>query len=304
MKLCNNCKYLGKQRKAHLYICTNPKIGHYMVPFPHKKTRKACNLYISKQSLYLDFGQIKGMRFIEDYRGKFQGSDIWVIGADLNLDCYPDDFFDDKVSITINYACIGFPNSTYFSGDHVAISRIKDRWPHFLKKWIVAISGRRSQFGFWGLDVIYMKTLAKSIYAHTEADFEKMAGRAFGDGTYELVGGMGSVDYAIQAAAVLGAKRIILVGCSMTTKKNQDHAQRRGMSKFYPNKPEGVSAALPSNLVARVRLSAARFAETFGRHGVEVVRHRFDEEEGRFVFEEIRSERENLWAPETMQALA
>lgn len=305
MKLCNNCKYLGKQRKAHLYVCTNPR-SRFRVSFPHKKTREACDLYTSAKGRQdIDFSKMEGMRFIEDYRGKFQGSDIWVIGCDPNLDCYPDDFFDDRVSITLNYACAAFPNSTYFCGDGMHTRLVKSRWPHLLKKCLNALSlvkpkriGTLNWWETWGLDPIYFKILTKSHYMHTKADFETMGEQIFGDRSCIFVGGLGSSDYAVQAAAVLGAKRIIMVGCSMTTKKYQSEAQRRGMSELYPLTPEGFSVETQTGqgkAGVQTRQSTARFAEIFKRYGVEIIRHRFDEGEEKFEFVEIKSEGEDLW---------
>ncbi len=304
MKLCNNCKYLGKQKKAHLYVCTNPR-SRLKVLFPHGKTRKACDLYFPKKRQDLDFSQMKGMKFIEDYRGTFRGSDIWVLGCDPNLDCYPDDFFDDKVSITVNLACIAFPNSTYFAGDGGQTRYVKGRCPHHLKKCINALSlvrpkrtGTLNWWETWGLDPIYLKLLTKSHYKHTKADFEKMAEQVFSGGSCKFVGGLGGSDYAVQAAAVLGAKKIVMVGCSMTCKKYQYDAQKRGMSEFCPLHPEGFSIEMQTGqtkVAVQTRQSTARFAEVFKKHGVEIIRHRFDEEKEEFIFGEIKSEKENLW---------
>lgn len=305
MKICNNCIYLGKQREAHSYVCVNPKSGLHKVPFPHGKTRKACSLYTPKKRQDIDFSQMKDMRFIEDYRGKFQGSDIWVVGADPNLDCYPDDFFDDKVSITVNLACIAFPNSTYFCGDGGQTWYAKNNWPHLLKKCINALSlvtpkrtGMANWWETWGLDPIYMRLLTKSCHIHTKADFEKMAEQVFGDGSCEFVGGVSSRDYATQVAAVLGARRIILVGCSGVTKKYQSHAQKRGMSEFYHLNPVEYSVEEQTGrsvYAVGMNQSTVRFAEIFKKYDVEVIKHRFDEEKEEFEFMEIKSERENLW---------
>jgi len=305
MKICNNCIYVSNQKKIHSYICNNSKSKRFKIPFPHGKTRKACNQYTSKKRQDIDFSQMEGMRFIEDYRGKFQDSDIWVIGCDPNLDCYPDDFFDDKVSITLNYACIAFPNSTYFCGDGTQMRYIKGKYPYLLKKCINVLSlvkpkriGTFNWWETWGLDPIYMKLLTKSHYKHTKADFEKMAEQVFGDGPCEFVGGMTSAVYGIQSAAVLGAKKIIMVGCSTLSKKYQAYAQKRGMSELYPLSLVEIPIERQTGQdedSIYMRQSVVRFAEIFKRYGVEVIKHRFDEEKEEFVFVEVKSEREDLW---------
>lgn len=300
MKTCNNCTYLNKQKKVHFYVCGNPKSKRFKVPLPHGQTRKACDQTKPKQSSYVDPSQIEGIRFIEDHRGRFQGSEIWVIGTDPNLDCYPDDFFDDKLSITLNHACVAFPNSTYFTGDGSPSATIKDKWPHFMKKYVIPLINRDLRGPTWwetcGLEPLYMKLLTgKSIFAHTEADFERMAEQVFGDGPCVFVGGLSSADFGVQIAAILGARRIIVVGCSAT----MGDAQKRGLSEFYSGEnrlediPEYQIGQHPHQI--RMRQSTARFAEIFGRRGVEVIKHRFDKEKGEYVFVEIESERENLW---------
>jgi len=206
MKACNGCVYLGKQKKTHSYVCGNPKSERLSVPFPHGKTRKACNLYKPKQPLYTDPSQIEGIRFIEDHRGRFQGSEFWVIGCDPNLDCYPDDFFEDKLSITLNAGCVAFPDSTYFTGNGLPNPRIVDRIPDCLKKYVIPLINRKPKGPLWwevcGLDPLYMKLLTgKSIYEHTKADFEKMADQVFGDGPCVFVGGLSSADFGVQIAA-------------------------------------------------------------------------------------------------------
>lgn len=301
MKICLDCVYLKKGKKeTHSYVCVNPKGSLFNSPFPHthKKTRKACKRYKEKGGLYIDLSQIEGIRFIEHDRGKFQGSDIWVIGCGPNLDLYPDDFFDDKISITLNWSCVAFPDSTYFTSDGVD-QRFINTFPHSLKKCIIPVISKssrgRMRWGPWGVEPIYMRLISnKDAHEHTKADFERMAGQVFGTGSCEFVVGMTSACVGVQIAAVLGAKRIILVGCFM----NPGDAQKRGMSEFYTNDRVGPSIEWrigqhPHQI--RGRQSIARFAEIFKGYGVEVVRHRFDEEKGKYEFVEVKSEREDLW---------
>jgi len=76
-------------------------------------------------------------------------------------------------------------------------------------------------------------------------------------------------------------------------------AQKRGLSEFYFG--EGLLKDDPKYKIGqhphqiRMRQSTARFAEIFGRRGVEVIRHRFNVERGEYEFVEIKSEREDLW---------
>jgi len=78
---------------------------------------------------------------------------------------------------------------------------------------------------------------------------------------------------AIQAAAVFGAKRIILVACEHKLVRGLYHAQSRGMWFFYPH-------TLPPS-VARMQehsLGANTLAQAFRGHGIEVLRHYLPED--------------------------
>lgn len=113
-------------------------------------------------------------------------------------------------------------------------------------------------------------------------------------GLVYLWGGLSSADFGVQIAATLGAKKIILVGCSAT----MGDAQARGLSEFYIRdglkmNPEYQIGQHPHQI--RMRQSTARFTEIFKRYGIEVVKHRFDKEKEKYVFMEIKSEREDLW---------
>jgi hypothetical protein len=53
------------------------------------------------------------MKWITELHNKYAGKEIWIAGSDPSLETYPDDFFDDKISITLHLAYIKFPKATY-----------------------------------------------------------------------------------------------------------------------------------------------------------------------------------------------
>jgi len=70
-------------------------------------------------------GKMMSYRFIEEFRDKYRrspysqkGEEIWIIGPAPSLDDYPKDFFDDKISIAVNYAYLAFPRATFFFTNH------------------------------------------------------------------------------------------------------------------------------------------------------------------------------------------
>lgn len=48
------------------------------------------------------------MKYLEDLRNKHKGEEIWVIGAGPSLDDYPIDFFEDKICLCVNMVCSVF----------------------------------------------------------------------------------------------------------------------------------------------------------------------------------------------------
>ncbi|GAH32284.1 unnamed protein product, partial [marine sediment metagenome] len=65
------------------------------------------------------------MRFIEDedIRDKYKNEEIYIVGRGPSLDDFPDDFFDNKIMITVNDAYLAVPitEDIYISGMHAAI---------------------------------------------------------------------------------------------------------------------------------------------------------------------------------------
>jgi len=47
-------------------------------------------------------------RYLEDFRDKHKGEEVWVLGRGPSLDDYPPNFFEDKISIAVMYAYVAF----------------------------------------------------------------------------------------------------------------------------------------------------------------------------------------------------
>jgi len=307
-KTCRRCRYFGKVKKIHFYICHKSK-----ELFPHGKIPKACRLYMIKPPSpppyfgpYIEYDKIEGMKFVESLRGSYPNSEFWIIGTDPNLDCYPDNFFDDKLSITLNFACVAFPNSTYFFTPHTGTAKaiVKKLGCGYLggKCIFIAVARKPTDTGIilwwedWGLDPIYAKVFKKSYVfgssdlEQTNEDGEKMIEQLTNDGPFELIDCRSSLNYTIQIVALLGAKKIILVGCSAKGSSLYWHAQRRGMSEWYKETPGSFPSWRSGRPQTKTKQETMAFVRLFKKHNIEVVKHRFDEEKGKFVFEEIKNE--------------
>ena len=306
-----------KQRTAHSYICVNSDSKFHKIPFPHGKNRKACNLYEPRDPLGTPQIIPEGMRLIEDLRGKeeFRNSDFWIIGSDPNLDYYLDNFFDDKFSIAINASCFAFPKSTflYMSGKR-ELEWMIDKYPDCLKKVIIFLGSIKPKFSSkakkempsrlppeggigrwenWGLEPIYMKPENKPMTASVP-DYESTIERILSDGSCDFVLTRTSIHFAVFIAAVLGAKKIILVGCSHKSLKGQAYAHKRGVDDFISGargrRKINTYYGSQGSGITRLRRDTIQLARVFGRRGIEIVRHYFDEDRNEFVFEKIVEE--------------
>ncbi len=279
----------------HFNICVNSKSKLFKIPLSHGKIRKACNLYkscfLSHQAALSLTPQIvpEGMRFIEDLRNEYVGSEIWIIGSDPNVDFYPDDFFEDKLSITVNISCAAFPESTFFmfpeSRDPEKMKSMRSDRKSILPLEFLGVDSRVGPWENWGLNPIYMKLEAK-YYSSSSPDYEPMANQIFGNRSCEFTLPRTTVHFAIYAAAVLGAKKIILVGCSHKISDETVYAQKRGIGAA--NILGKIRTRANLQTYGRMRRDTKELARVFKKYGVEIVRHRYDEGRSEFMFEEIK----------------
>ena len=54
-----------------------------------------------------------GLKNIEEIRDKHKGETIFIIGSGPSLETYPEDFLNDKISMTLHLAYLKFPKPTY-----------------------------------------------------------------------------------------------------------------------------------------------------------------------------------------------
>ena len=254
----------------------------------------------------VDPSGMEDFKEITDFRDTEKKSTFWIIGCDPNLQCYPSDFFDDKLSIAISVACVAFPRSTYFVCTSTPVlDAIKRVRPDFLTKCILPLNCTRSKpLPYWeqlnpywqdyGLDPIYMKLVKGPQVAHTSMDWQRMVRQIFSDGHVDFVQPSTSTHFGIEAAAIMGAKKIVLVGCSHKSTKYFFHAQTRGMWIFFLEKRPGDKETYPASYIngripelATMRRDTIRFKRAFAKHNVEIMRHRYSEIKRKFVFEEI-----------------
>ncbi len=193
------------------------------------------------------------MKYVEEFWNTHAGKDVWVLGCGYSLDDFPDDFFDDKISIAVNWSLIGFPNCTYYWSMHTREPTwVKKNRPETLRKYIIGYTADElfnkshswSMPGQWGDDVF---CYAQVIPGGRTKDLDQVKARVdsilAGKHT-EFIDVGTSVHPATCAAITFGAKRIYFAGCEARTFATHDHALKRGMDKFYGPDAKQYSAAM------------------------------------------------------------
>jgi hypothetical protein len=78
-------------------------------------------------------------RFVEDLRDIYKDKEIWIIGTGKSLDDFSDDFFDDKISITLNWAILRYPSCNFWHGHHELYREyFRDEKLELLEKCIIS----------------------------------------------------------------------------------------------------------------------------------------------------------------------
>lgn len=228
------------------------------------------------------------MKFIEDIRDRHKGEEIWVIGAGSSLDEYPVDFFKDKICIGVNWVFsvfvyirdkqVKFRAQVFYS---VHEHREPADWiakhkPLFLKHCFFLLPPERRDGGghrdfrmiWWedyNEDPYYMRWGLKGHMAvsASDQDFKDVAKCIAKGGNCCYVCRGTTIHWAIQAAAVLGAKKIYVVGAEAKG------AYVRGHGSMYKNRK-------PTKDHPHWRAGTEALVKAFKPYGIEIVLHRYD----------------------------
>ena len=279
MKLCNNCRHLGKQKKIHSYSCLNPKSKRKGIPFAHRSTRKACDLYAGR-NLPVVFSLPEGARTIEDYFDRHKGEEIWVIGSGYTLDDFPDDFFDDKISIAVSYTFTAFPNCTYIMSSHTDCPDwVVENRPEFLKKYILAAFPTWSEDIVWPdrygntpiwMNIIHPSKPPKSVEQVIE-DAKRQVKPIMEKQPIIYQSLWSTAHIAAIVAILLGAKKITLVGCSTKTLRFQSQSRKGLMRSLCRDREWSVEEQSGELPVQRLwRRGVSLLAELYKPYGIEI----------------------------------
>jgi len=234
------------------------------------------------------------VKFIEDkeFRNKYKGEEIFVAGTGPSLDDFPEDWFDDKIVLSTNFAFIGIPNCVFTSCIHSNVAiRIRKEFPEWKKKLICCCPIDRVKMnsgepyikiGEYGDEVIYAHS---SVGPHRPDVFIETAKNIM-EKKPAILRQVGTSSHPpVQIAAILGASRITMVGCEEHTSKTKFHAIRGGLNVYekepldfvpylkglieYPKDwQEGTIKGPPKHRMGQVWL-----AEAFALHGIKVMKY-------------------------------
>lgn len=232
------------------------------------------------------------MRFIEDedIRDKYKDEEIFVVGAGPSLDDFPDDFFDNKIMITVNdsYLAVPITEDIYISAIHAdVLDSLQKTEPELLTRGLAFCPVDRThdshrnpwnQIGRYGEIPIYAKA---AIGGQGKEKFEESV-RQIMNHQPAICRSRGTSSHpAIQAAVILGAKKVILVGCDERTKKFQWVWQRSRRGKTHPYGKTECPQEFQEGKAGFIKYKEGRIwlSQAFRSYGIEVQRYFFKDGE-------------------------
>lgn len=224
------------------------------------------------------------MENIEVLRDHYVG-EIWVIGAGKSMNDFPKDFFDDKISIAINYMYRLYPRCTFIVAGTSGMAReIKIDGKEFLRKlifvhpidWHSRVHRALSKDEeFYVIDWDRHNGSRKSFFESVEHIMKKERCVCVSLGT--------TAHPAMQAALVLGAKKVTLVGCDAKIPKSSLEVYTEGyweLNKAYYKK-YGISyvrdTPVHRKVFQRWKVGTSRLAEACKQYDIEVSRYYYKE---------------------------
>ena len=235
------------------------------------------------------------MKYLEDLRGIHEGEEIWVFGSGPSLDAYPLNFFKNKICIGVNkvfsvFVDIGdghkkFKSRKFYSvHEHrEAADWITEHIPHFLKNCFFLLPKQRTQTGrskmVWWKDyrvhndkIHYMKWGFRGNKRVTASDqhFKEVVKSIVRKRPCEYVCRGTTLHWAIQVAAVLGAKKICLAGADGGGGRMIKHGSR------YVGHHSQVR---PHGFIPMWYSGTKCLADLFRPQGVEIVYYFYDKGE-------------------------
>lgn len=246
-----------------------------------------------KRKFKLRYSKLKKIYELHN-KPEYRGQEIWLLGTGPSLDDFPDDFFDDKLSIAVKVAMVGFPNCTfnltaYQSWFTKAYYRTANNYDLLKKSIIVLRKGTKPKWppGYendpWYM--VYGKRMENRISAYNKA-----AKLAIDGAEYNYPSSNTIFHKAMWAAIILGAKKIYLCGAEHRGLINKYHAHKNGMKETYTSinnqKTEEVYRILATGQEKgqlEMKFGTNAITEAVKPYGIEIVRYLYNSGEEKIV---------------------
>jgi len=141
----------------------------------------------------------------------------------------------------------------------------------FTDKWILWFPPEDKLNHEWVDQQRDMILMQRCVRGMTKKDFDGAVDAIMNEKPYRYVDKGTIIHTGIQAAAILGASKITLVGCERQAAPGKGHAQKRGMWIFYQDVPSKSLEELGPDWVANARRAYE------AKYGPEVMRYYFEE---------------------------
>jgi len=232
------------------------------------------------------------MKYIEELRGKHKGENIWVFGTGPSVDAYPLNWFKGLTCIGVNWAFsafvdIGDGKKKFKAGTFYSVHAhrqpadwIAKRIPHFLKNCLLPLPPKRRRGMNWWQDYnndpYYMRWGLKGgggVRASQQDIKAAVDCIMRGGKKCKYVCEGTTLHWAIQAAAVLGAKKIWVTGAE----GHGGHMKKHG--SLYPILYKGRELKIRAHTFFHTGTKS--LADALRPHGVKVVYYYYGKGEQR-----------------------
>lgn len=225
------------------------------------------------------------MKPITELLNKHTGP-IWIAGSDPTLSDYPDNFFDNKVGITLHLAYIKFPNATYrYFNELDRITYLRDQDRSILDKPIIVgypfynYSPFETDFVLKDFkQVWYMENKnyppngdPSDIYTQVGIDAMKKWVYDAREGKSNTYGSNGTCMHnAMYLAIMMGGNPINIIGCGFSAIKGKEHF---GRMNEVDHKMRGGTPSFSSYRGDRMARGYKAIAEGCKELGIKVNRY-------------------------------
>lgn len=139
---------------------------------------------------------------VSELQGLYKGQDIWVIGSASSMNYVSSEFFQNKVTIGVNYAYRNYPCDWVVTKDFCQ-TEYNELGSFLITSKHLWGSYAEGEFGFWGREPFY-------VFDHVHNEQETVDLSVIG--TERIVVGKTSLISAMHIAVYMGAANIILCG--------------------------------------------------------------------------------------------